>query len=136
MLSGPSWMEDMTTSSALLLHAWVWRKLMWRMQYLREIRYTIFMRFFIRLFVFFVKTNRCGRICYLRRNYCHSFIVVISIFYLSRQGQGISTSFKSWVALSVCVHLQLELKWLHNVSHFGRLLCLNALKVFLPSSTD
>lgn len=37
--SGLSWMEDMTISSVLWLHAWGWRKQMWKMPYWRGIRY-------------------------------------------------------------------------------------------------
>lgn len=36
--SGPSWMEDMTTSSASWHHVWDWRNLIWRTPYWKEIR--------------------------------------------------------------------------------------------------
>ena len=47
-------MEDMTTSSALWLRAWDWRKQMWKMQYWRGIRYPVFIHFHTEVFAFFV----------------------------------------------------------------------------------
>lgn len=49
-LSGPSWMEDTTTYSALWLHAWDWRKLMWKMPRWRGIRFIL-----LQIDVFFCK---------------------------------------------------------------------------------
>lgn len=49
--SGPSWMEDMTTSSASWHHVWDWRNLIWRTPYWKEIRqYILF---------FLLKTISC-----------------------------------------------------------------------------
>lgn len=45
--SGPSWMEDMTTSSASWHHVWDWRNLIWRTPYWKEIRQYILGCFFL-----------------------------------------------------------------------------------------
>lgn len=44
--SGPSWMEDMTTSLASWHHVWDWRNLIWRMPFWKEIRQYILGFFF------------------------------------------------------------------------------------------
>lgn len=63
-LSVHNWMEDMTTCSALWLHAWDWRRLMWKMPYWRGIRFSNFHTacFYCREDHTFSKNCRCSSI--------------------------------------------------------------------------